>query len=84
MDKNCKLEIEELVQHVTTLQMVSRSFVDITWLKEYQVFDDERELQEAGKVAEALGNLSEKITELARKLALRIRMEELENLRRVG
>lgn len=84
MEKNLKLKIEELVKYVTLLQTVTRSFEVINRLKEFQALDDERELQETVKVAEALGNISVRITDLARKLALKIRLEELENLRRVG
>lgn len=77
-----------LVDNATALHTLARTFVDmldiyvINRLKDCQVIRDDRELQEAGKAAEALASMSERITGFARKLALKIKMENLENLRR--
>lgn len=90
MEKNQKLQIGALVEFATALQTLTRTFGEsldiyvINRLKDCQVYEDDRELQEAGKAVEALGNMSERMTAFTRKLALKIKMQHLENLRRGG
>ena len=85
-----RILVGALVDYATALHALGRTFVEsldiyvINRLKDCQVIRDDRELQEAGKAAEALASMSERITGFARKLALKIKMENLENLRRGG
>ena len=78
------------MEFATALQTLTRTFGEsldiyvINRLKDCQVYEDDRELQEAGKAVEALGNMSERMTAFTRKLALKIKMQHLENLRRGG
>lgn len=88
MEKNRKLEIKALAEFATALRTLARTYEEsldiyvLNRLKDCKEIEDDRELQEAGKAAEALGNMSERMTAFTRKLALRIKMLNLEELRR--
>ena len=89
MEKNQKLQVGALVDYATALQTLSRTLhesldIYVNRLQNCQVFDVERELQEACMAAESLAGMSDRITGYARKLALEIKMQKLEYLRRGG